>query len=168
MNLQRLRPPNPHDYLPTVQALEVRSESIDGEGRLDAAHRGTDQDGGLSPHVSWAEGPEGTESYAVSMFDIDAPTPGGIYHWMVVNIPEDVRELSVGSRGVGTTMLNDLGSTEYAGAAPPQGDWEHRYLVTVWAMGSRAVDLAPETPASLTAFHLTMGSLARGSVIPVV
>jgi len=168
MNLQRLRPPNPHDYLPEVPSLEVRSGSIDGEGLLDPAHRGDSPQGGVSPHVAWAEGPEGTESYAVSMFDIDAPTPGGIHHWVVVDIPKDVRELAVGSLSTGTTMLNDLGTAEYVGAAPPPGDWEHRYLITVWALGKETLDLAPGTPASLTAFHLTVGSLARGTLVAVV
>lgn len=168
MNFQRVRPPNPLDYLPAVPPLEVQSNSVDSAGQLDAAHRGTSPDGGVSPHVSWAEGPEGTKSYAVSMFDIDAPTPGGIHHWVVVNIPSDVRELEVGSQSVGTTMLNDLGAQAYAGAAPPPGDWDHRYLITVWALGEPELDLDAGTPASLTGFHLTMASLARGTVEAIV
>lgn len=168
MNLERLRPPNPFEFLPAVPDLEIRSDSIDADGRLAIEHHGSQEGAGVSPHISWEAGPEGTESYAVTMLDIDAPTPGGVYHWVVVNIPKEVRELSIGSEDIGQVLLNDIGQAAYVGAAPPPGDWEHRYLITVWALSAPSLDLEAPTPASLTGFHLTMSSVGRGTLHAVV
>lgn len=168
MNLDRKRPPNPFDFLPPVPEIRVESPAILPDQRLADAHHGSAAGGGTSPAIRWAEGPEGTESYAVTMIDIDAPTPGGVYHWVLVNIPKDVRSLDVGGGGVGTTMLNDLGARSYVGAAPPPGDHPHRYLVTVWAHSAPRIEADEASPAALVGFHLTVGSLARGSLVTIV
>ena len=41
------------------------------------------------PKLSWSNAPQGTKSFAISMYDLDAPTGSGFWHWLVVNIPND-------------------------------------------------------------------------------
>lgn len=167
MNLDRSTPPDPYDFLPPVPALRVNSDSVRDGQPLTGAQLGGGAGDNQSPALSWEAGPEGTASYAVSCFDPDAPTPGGVYHWVRIDIPADVLELAAGAAAdaPGRPVRNDLGSLQYEGAAPPPGDRAHRYIYVVHALGVASLaDVDDSTPAALTGFHVTVNSLARGCI----
>ncbi len=77
----------------------------------------------------WTAGPKGTKSYAVTLYDPDAPTGSGWWHWVVYNIPADVTELAAGAGVVSGKLLppnvlqgrTDFGSHAFGGACPPAG-----------------------------------------------
>ncbi len=50
----------------------------------------------VSPSLSWNGAPSGTKSFAISIYDPDAPTGSGWWHWVVFNIPADVTSLPKG------------------------------------------------------------------------
>jgi Raf kinase inhibitor-like YbhB/YbcL family protein len=92
-----------------------------------------------SPQLSWTSFPPETRSFALTMFDPDAPTGSGFWHWLAWDIPATVTTLDAGagaSKGVGggTTGRNDYGLDTYGGPCPPEGDGPHRYIITIYAL----------------------------------
>jgi Raf kinase inhibitor-like YbhB/YbcL family protein len=126
-----------------------------------------------SPHLAWAEAPEGTKSFAVTCFDPDAPTGSGFWHWVVVNIPPGVTELAVDAGNVRSGMLpegalqvrTDFGAPGYCGPCPPQGDHPHRYLFTVFAVGVDQLPVTADTSAAVVGFQLHFNTLAKAELM---
>ena len=95
-----------------------------------------------SPQLSWTGAPKGTKSFAITMYDPDAPTGSGWWHWVVFNIPADVTSLPTGAGNPGSKLLppgaalgnTDFGTPGYGGPCPPPGDKPHRYVVSVYAL----------------------------------
>ena len=122
-------------------------------------------DSGISPELSWSQGPAGTQSYAVLMFDPDAPTGSGFWHWAVYDMPPTTKGLAQGAGNAsgslppgaygGNTDFVDTGATggngNYGGPCPPQGDRPHRYVFTLYALGVDNVAAAGGIPRTGTA-----------------
>ena len=172
MNLDRPVAPDPYDLLPAVPTLTVLSELFGEGATLPDAQVFDDwgfTGGNTSPQLSWSGAPEGTQGYAVTCFDPDAPTPSGFWHWLVLGLPADVTSLAVGA-GAGDDSLpagafhvrNDYGTRAYGGAAPPQGDRPHRYLFAVHALDTDDLGLDGSVSPAVAAFTIGGHLLARG------
>jgi Raf kinase inhibitor-like YbhB/YbcL family protein len=126
-----------------------------------------------SPQLAWSGAPEGTRSFAVTVYDPDAPTGSGFWHWVVANIPANVTTLpldagnpSSGKLPAGAvTMRNDAGTREYAGPCPPEGDHPHRYLFTVFAVGADQLQVNPDTSPAVVGFQLHFTKLAKAELL---
>ena len=158
-----------------MAAFTLHSEAFDDGQTLPAAQRGAATGPGAgdeSPPLSWSGAPAGTRSFAVTMFDPDAPGRGGFWHWAVLDIPADVTSLPAGAgsrAGHGLPsgafqLRNDGGSVGYFGAAPPKGHGPHHYVITVHALDLESSGLdAGASPAKLEA-RLGPHILARASL----
>jgi len=127
--------------------------------------------GNQSPHLAWTDVPEGTESFAVTCYDPDAPTGSGFWHWVVVNLPADTTELAAGAGSAGGVLPDDalqtrtdFGQPGYGGPCPPQGDHPHRYLFTVHAVGGR-LQADADTSAAVVGFQLNFNTLAKATLM---
>jgi len=124
----------------------------------------------ISPHLAWDEVPAGTKSFVVTCYDPDAPTGSGWWHWVVVNLPADTRELPEGA-GSGRTPLpagalqtrTDFGQTGYGGSAPPKGE-KHRYIFTVHALNVEKLDVDEGASGAMVGFNVHFHSLDSASI----
>ena len=160
-------------------AFTVRSNSLkDGdylaqEHILSADYGFGCEGGNKSPHLAWSGAPAGTKSFAVTCFDPDAPTGSGFWHWLVINIPPDVTEvpLDAGNRSASKlpkgalATRTDFGAPGYGGPCPPAGDHPHRYLFTVFAVGSESLQATADTSAAVIGFQLHFNTLARAAIM---
>ena len=110
--------------------------------------------GNKSPALAWTEAPADAKSFAVTVYDPDAPTGSGWWHWVVFNIPAGTAELKEGAGDPKGTLLpagsvqsvTDFGQPGFGGPCPPVGDKPHRYIFTVHALKLEKLPL--ETGAS--------------------
>ena len=126
-----------------------------------------------SPHLAWSGAPADTKSFAVTCFDPDAPTGGGFWHWLVVNIPPNVTELALDAGNAKTSMLphgalqtrTDFGVPGYGGPCPPPGDHPHRYLFTVYAVSAESLPVKADTSAAVIGFQLHFNTIAKAAIM---
>lgn len=166
---------NPYDELPDVASFEVRSDDVRHGETLATAHvSGVFGAGGedVSPQLSWSGAPEGTQSYAVTVYDPDAPTASGFWHWAAFNIPASVTELPSGASGKNmpdgaVELKNDGGTVGYIGAAPPPGHGPHHYHVVVHAVDVPSLDVPADASPAFLGFNLFSHTLGRAMIVPV-
>lgn len=166
---------NPYGDLPSVPTFELRSDDIaDGETLAKPQLSGIFGAGGedVSPHLAWSGAPEGTQSYAVTVYDPDAPTASGFWHWAAFNIPADTSELPSGAStdvlpGAAVQLKNDGGTVGYIGAAPPPGHGPHHYYVVVHAVDVATLDVPEDASCAFLGFNLFSHSLGRAMLVPV-
>jgi Raf kinase inhibitor-like YbhB/YbcL family protein len=163
---------DPYAALPAVPSFDVSSESFqDGQTLPPAQRSGVMGAGGQdeSPQLSWSGAPAGTKSYAVTMYDPDAPTASGFWHWAVLNIPASVTSLPAGAGSRDGRALpegafqlkNDGGFPGYLGAAPPKGHGPHRYIVVVHAVDVEKLEVDPDAAPAVLGFNLFQHSVGR-------
>lgn len=121
--------------------------------------------GNTAPTLEWSGAPEGTESFAVTVYDPDAPTGSGWWHWFAFNIPADVTSLPGGGDVVGVQLTNDYGAVGFGGACPPPGE-VHRYQFTVHAMGT-TLEIDNSVSNALAGFMVNANSLASSTITAV-
>src|SRR6266851_4896418 len=147
---------NPYEHLPKVASFTVTSVDVHESEKLSLPQvSGIFGAGGedVSPQLLWSGFPEGTKSFVVTMYDPDAPTASGFWHWAVADIPANVTELPSGAgdeKGSGLPdgaiqLRGDGGLAQYVGAAPPPGHGKHRYFITVHAVDVDSLEVGPDT-----------------------
>lgn len=163
-DLTRPQTPDPYSLLPAAASFDLLSDDVaDGQPlKQDQVAAG----GNTSPHLRWANAPEGTKSFVVTCFDPDAPTPSGYWHWVLVDLPASVTELAAGAAsgdlpGGAFHVRNDAGEAGFLGAAPPQGDQVHRYYFVVHAVSEETLGVTPDVTPAVVSFNLAFKTLGR-------
>jgi hypothetical protein len=127
--------------------------------------------GNTSPTLAWDHAPAGTRSFAVLMFDQDAPG-GGWWHWAVFDIPAGVTALRSGAGTPARHLLpegaiqvrNDWGSEGYGGPCPPPGP-PHHYRLLLYALRVARLGLDASASAAQVAAKVRADALATAEIV---
>ena len=145
------------------------ADLIDG-APLGAAQFAVDAGGsGQSPQLSWSGFPPETRSFAITVYDPDAPTGSGFWHWAVCNLPATVTSLKADAGAPGSGALpaealvlpNETRQADFAGAAPPEGTGTHRYQFIVHAVDVPVFAIEAQSTPAVLGFNLHFHTLAR-------
>ena len=151
-------------------------EGMFPDGRMTDAHvfDGFGCTGGnVSPALSWSGVPEGTSSFGLTLFDLDAPTGSGWWHWLVFNLPAGSAGLPENAgAGDGSHLpanvvqsMTDFGKPGYGGPCPPKGDKPHHYVFTLYALKIDRLQLDPGSAPALVSDTLKANALAETKII---
>jgi len=126
----------------------------------------------VSPALAWSGAPKEAKSFALMVYDPDAPTGSGFWHWVMFNIPADVTSLPKGAGDPKSDVApkgaiqsrTDFGAPGYGGPCPPKGDKPHRYQFTVFALDTDKIDADANASAAFVGFNLHFHTLAKATL----
>ncbi len=126
----------------------------------------------ISPQLSWKNAPKGTKSFAITMYDPDAPTGSGFWHWIVFDIPSNVSELVTNAGDIKLNLtpkgvvqsITDYGIKGYGGPCPPEGHGFHQYIITVYALKTNTLGLDENINPAIVGFNLWNQTLEKASI----
>jgi Raf kinase inhibitor-like YbhB/YbcL family protein len=127
--------------------------------------------GNVSPSLAWKNAPAGTQSFAITVYDPDAPTGSGWWHWVVFNLPADTKSLPAGAGDPAANKMpagavqsrTDFGAPGYGGPCPPQGDKPHRYVFTVYALKTARLDADANAPGAMIGFMIHVNTIGKAT-----
>ncbi|MBD8703621.1 YbhB/YbcL family Raf kinase inhibitor-like protein [Frigoribacterium sp. CFBP 13712] len=165
----------PYDIIAEVPSFDLTSTDVHDGGELGRAQvSGLMGPGGddASPQLSWSGAPEGTKSYAVTVYDPYAPTGSGFWHWAVADLPVGTTSLPSGAgddEGSGLPdgaiqLRNDAGMARFVGAAPPAGHGPHTYFVAVHALDVETLGIDGSASPAYLGFNLHFHTLGRAVI----
>lgn len=123
----------------------------------------------ISPALSWSGAPAGAKSFVLTIYDPDAPTGGGWWHWVMFNIPASVTSLPDGAGVPGkepagaVQSTTDFGKPGFGGACPPKGDKPHRYIFTVYALNTAKLDAPASAMPDFVGFMTHAATIGKAS-----
>ncbi|MBB5621884.1 hypothetical protein HDE69_002947 [Pedobacter cryoconitis] len=156
------------------QNFTLKSKDLAGQftGKFIAGTFGCNGEN-ISPELTWGFAPLETKSFAVTMYDLDAPTGSGWWHWVVFNIPANTDGLKQGAGNLEKQLapkeaiqsLTDFGTAGYGGPCPPENDKPHSYIITVYALSKANLGLAKNASPALVGFMANQNILAKASIV---
>ncbi|WP_328605926.1 YbhB/YbcL family Raf kinase inhibitor-like protein [Amycolatopsis sp. NBC_00345] len=169
--------PNPYEYLPKVPSFGLTSQTVRNHRPLPTPQLsgifGAPGGKDISPQLSWSGFPARTKSFVVSMYDPQAPTGSGFWHWVVADIPATTTSLPENAGAHDSTTLptgafqlaGDAGAFRYIGGAPPKGSGTHNYYLTVTALDIATSGTGPTTSGALLGFTIGSHTIARATLV---
>lgn len=127
----------------------------------------------ISPALMWSDIPEGTKSFAVTMYDPDAPSGSGWWHWVMIDIPSTLTSLPADAGNKDNKnipsgavhVMNDFGYKGFDGACPPAGAMPHNYTITVYALNVEKLDIPADASPALAGYNIHQHVIGEGKII---
>jgi hypothetical protein len=156
------------------QTFTLTSADVGGQATDRQVYNGFGCSGAnVSPQLSWKNPPAGTRSYAVTMYDPDAPTGSGWWHWLAWDIPASVTSLPSNAGNVALDLapqgmvqgVTDFGQPGYGGPCPPPGHGFHTYIITVYALKTDKLGLDANARPAVVGFTLNSQTIQKASIV---
>ena len=157
-----------------AQTFTLKSKDVGGQATDKQVFNGFGCTGeNLSPELYWENVPAGTKSFAVTMYDPDAPTGSGFWHWVVFDIPANTTELKTGAGNISKMLMpagaiqsnTDFGAPGYGGPCPPPGHGFHEYRITVFALKIDKLGLDKNATPAFVGFNLFSNTIEKATLI---
>lgn len=155
-----------------AKGFTLKSSDISGQLSINQVFNGFGCTGkNMSPQLQWDNPPKGTKSFAITIYDPDAPTGSGWWHWVVFDIPNNVNNIIQNASSLNKLPkgsiegITDFGKNGFGGACPPQGDKAHQYIMTIYALNTDKLGLDKNASPALVGFMLNIHTIEKSSVI---
>jgi len=161
-------------YYANAQTFTLKSTDIGGQLTKTQEFKGFGCSGeNISPQLSWENAPEGTKSFAITVYDPDAPTGSGWWHWLVFDISASTNKLVANAGNIEAKLapkeaiqsITNYGSPGFGGACPPEGHGLHQYIFTVHALKTASLGLNAETNPAIVGYYLHNNTIAKASIV---
>ncbi|SFC29617.1 hypothetical protein SAMN05421780_104157 [Flexibacter flexilis DSM 6793] len=161
-------------YAVQAQTFTLKSDDLGGQATDKQVFNSFGCTGkNMSPQLSWSNAPQGTKSFAITVYDPDAPTGSGWWHWVVFDLPATLSSLPSGAGTPDKKHLpasaiqgiTDFGTSGYGGPCPPEGHGFHRYIVTVYALKIEKLGLSSSASPAMVGYYLNANTIEKASLI---
>jgi Raf kinase inhibitor-like YbhB/YbcL family protein len=152
-----------------AHAFKLESKDLKSGGKIgnDFVFNGMDCKGkNISPELHWSDAPKDTKSFAVTVYDPDAPTGSGWWHWIVTGIPASTTSLEQGWKSTGTNgteVVSDFGMATYGGPCPPPGK-PHHYIFTVHALKTDKIEVPAGSSHAMVRFMIGASTIEKATL----
>jgi Raf kinase inhibitor-like YbhB/YbcL family protein len=130
----------------------------------------------ISPQIVINDIPKDAKSLALTVYDPDAPTGSGWWHWIVYNIPSTTKTIFSGDKKIATWVSfgreavfgrNDFGTYNYGGPCPPIGHGKHHYVLTIYALNVEKLTLPKDASAALIGYNINANVIEKASITAI-
>ena len=155
-----------------AEGFTLQSSDMQGQMSIKQEFNGFGCSGqNISPQLHWSDAPKASKSFAITIYDADAPTGSGWWHWLVVNIPKESHSI-VSNASANKQLpkgaiesMNDYLVTHFGGACPPKGDLAHQYVTTIHALDVESLPIKAESNPALVGYMINAHTIAKSSII---
>ena len=124
----------------------------------------------ISPKLVWTNTPKNAKSFAITIFDKDAKTGSGWWHWIVYNILTDVNLIENGASNHKKIMpkdavetINDYGTKGYGGVCVLDNE-KHNYVITIYALDVDKLDLPKKATPAVVRYYINQHKIATATI----
>lgn len=157
-----------------AQTFTLKSNALGGQATNPHVLNGFGCTGdNISPPLYWENAPKDTKSFAITMYDPDAPSGSGWWHWLIFDIDKSISELKAEAGNIKKELApqhtiqskTDFGSLGYSGPCPPEGQPAHRYIITVYALKTPTLGLDSNAGSAMVGFYLNQQAIEKASLL---
>lgn len=122
----------------------------------------------IAPKIKLKDVPSETKSLAFTIYDPDAPTGSGWWHFVAYNIPAKEKSIYANRLPKGAMAnTNDSGSKDFMGPCPPVGHGKHHYHFNVYALDTEKLEIPANATAAFVGYMINQHKIASATIVGI-